>query len=79
MKRFLLTLSVALACTAAWADSPLDYPSIWRCDTSKPNWYCDEDAQQPQRQVAPPAPAPQASASRPRASVCAKSRSTVAS
>lgn len=65
MKRSLLILSIALASSAAWAGSPLDYPSIWKCDTSKPNWYCDEDAPQPQRQVAPPAPAPQASAPRP--------------
>ena len=64
MKRYLTIMAIALASSAAWADSPLDYPSIWKCDTSKPNWYCDEDAQQPQRKAAPPAP--QASAPRPR-------------
>jgi conjugal transfer pilus assembly protein TraF len=37
------------------AESALDYPSIWQCDTRKFNWYCDEDEQKPEP-VAPPAP-----------------------
>lgn len=65
MKRSLLMLSIALASATAWADSPLDYPSIWKCDTSKPNWYCDEDAPKPQRTANVPAPAQQVSAQRP--------------
>jgi conjugal transfer pilus assembly protein TraF len=24
----------------------LDYPSVWRCDVNKPNWYCDIDEEE---------------------------------
>lgn len=50
------------------AQSGLDYPSVWVCDTKKFNWYCDEEerARQAQAQAKPrplppviaPAPAP---------------------
>lgn len=40
--------------------SALDYPSVWRCDTDKFNWYCDlDEAAPPERKpAAQPAPAP---------------------
>ena len=45
---------LALLCGCAGAQS-LDYPSIWQCDTNKPNWYCDIGESEP---VAPAPPRP---------------------
>lgn len=56
MRKILYFLFGMLAIPGASADG-LDYPSIWKCDVSKPNWYCDED-----QSVAPP-PVPAATPS----------------
>ena len=47
----LFAASVSVAQTQA-----LDYPSIWRCDQAKFNWYCDED-EKPRQNMPAPAPA----------------------
>lgn len=38
------------------AQNSLDYPSVFKCDTNKFNWYCDMDEEQPRRPVQPAAP-----------------------
>ena len=38
--KHLLAIGLVGLGVAAFA-SPLDYPSVWRCDANKPNWYCD--------------------------------------
>lgn len=39
--------------------SPLDYQSVWQCDSAKFNWYCDqEDDAPPETKQAPPPPPP---------------------
>lgn len=54
MKRSLLLLAIITGCANAQS---LDYPSIWRCDANKPNWYCDfEDAKRPPIQSTPAPP-----------------------
>jgi len=55
--RHLICLAALLAAStfSARAQSALDYPSAWRCDQAKFNWYCDEDAEPAQSR---PAPAP---------------------
>lgn len=56
--------AVAVATLAAQAgplqasDSALDYASVWRCDASKPNWYCDADEAAP-TPLPPVLPAPE--------------------
>lgn len=46
-KRPPLLALLALLCGTAGAQS-LDYPSVWKCDVNKPNWYCDiEEGVQP--------------------------------
>lgn len=54
MRRCLLTLGWLLA-SAAHAEGTLDYASIWQCDASKFNWYCDQDEAPPAIRKAPPA------------------------
>lgn len=40
----LVCLLLTVNCTAISAIyTPSDYPSIWECDNSKFNWYCDEE------------------------------------
>ncbi|MCF7697089.1 conjugal transfer protein TraF [Mycetohabitans sp. B2] len=41
LKRTLLALVIVSG--VAHAESVLDYPSVWKCDTDKFNWYCDMD------------------------------------
>lgn len=37
--------------------SPLDYQSVWKCDSAKFNWYCDQDDAPPKEaKQAPPSP-----------------------
>ncbi len=52
MKRWLW---VALSLAQAAQAHSLDYPSIWRCDQPKMNWYCDEpdpaQAAQPKKRI----------------------------
>ncbi|MFN7570492.1 MAG: conjugal transfer protein TraF [Betaproteobacteria bacterium] len=44
MTRIALTLLLALTASGASAQGTgLDYPSIWRCDEPRFNWYCDDD------------------------------------
>ncbi len=54
-------MSLAALClllsTSLHAQS-LDYQSIWTCDNSKPNWYCDEEADQRARARPMPKPRP---------------------
>jgi len=41
--RFFLLMAVCCTSQASLSyASSLEYPSIWECDTAKPNWYCDE-------------------------------------
>lgn len=62
MNKLVTTLMLALAHVAAGAQS-LDYPSVWRCDANKPNWYCDDE--EPAAKKPPPAAPAQPQASRP--------------
>lgn len=64
MNKFkIFSLIVAAAITGELQASPknvFDYDSIWKCDSTKMNWYCDEEekkstpAQRPKAQVALP-------------------------
>ncbi|MDN5557702.1 MAG: conjugal transfer protein TraF, partial [Acinetobacter sp.] len=67
--KFLLLLVFALVGFEVNAEpkSVFDYDSIWKCDQTKRNWYCDDEpepvkatpAQRPkQEQVASPQPSP---------------------
>lgn len=58
MKLFVTLLALAAAASSAFSQTALDYPSVWRCDASKFNWYCDEDP-------TPPKPADKPAAARP--------------
>lgn len=49
-----LFLVLGLLAGVAQAESSLDYPSIWKCDTSKFNWYCDDEPVRPQARPARP-------------------------
>lgn len=49
MKRALVAMVVALATAAGASAGSLDYPSIWKCDQAKFNWYCDEDEEPVQK------------------------------
>jgi conjugal transfer pilus assembly protein TraF len=63
-----MVMVAALLITAGNAraqDRALDYPSVWKCDEAKFNWYCDEDEQPKQSRPAPPVAAP-AGKARPR-------------
>lgn len=57
MKKIALSLALAFAGLAHAQGSALDYPSVWRCDEAKFNWYCDSD-DEPKATKAAPAPAP---------------------
>ena len=54
--KVLALLLLVLACGAARAQvGPLDYPSVWDCDDTKFNWYCDD---RPAPPSGPPRPEP---------------------
>lgn len=57
MKKAILALALGLAGAAHAQSSSLDYPSVWRCDEARFNWYCDAD-DEPKATRAAPAPAP---------------------
>ncbi|WP_459203447.1 conjugal transfer protein TraF (plasmid) [Ralstonia pseudosolanacearum] len=66
LKRSLLCLAVlSLLAGTTHATSPLDYPSVWKCDADKFNWYCDMDEAKPQP-ASTPAPQPAAKATPPK-------------
>ena len=53
-------------CGNVFAQSAIDYPSMWDCDSHKFNWYCDQqDAKPPVREPAAPVGGPPAQASQP--------------
>ncbi len=52
VRQSLIALSLMFG-AAAHAESALDYPSIWTCDSNKFNWYCDQE-----EAAAAPAPMP---------------------
>lgn len=56
-----LAAVLLLAGAARAAGGTLDYPSVWRCDQPKVNWYCDsdEDPAPPPPATKPVLPAPQ--------------------
>ena len=54
MKRAVFFAAVLLAGAAHAQTNSLDYQSIWRCDESKFNWYCDEDEQAKARATSTP-------------------------
>lgn len=57
--RLLIIFAGLLAIGHAKAQNSLDYPSAFRCDTSKFNWYCDLDEERQSRATptqAPPMP-----------------------
>ena len=59
MKKTLLCVILAAVGAAHAQGSALDYPSVWRCDEARFNWYCDADDETKQTRVAPaPAPTP---------------------
>lgn len=51
-KRSPLVFLLALLSGYASAQS-LDYPSVWRCDANKPNWYCDIEEDVPRAAARP--------------------------
>jgi conjugal transfer pilus assembly protein TraF len=59
MRNAMLIPLLLLACASHAQTGGLDYPSIWRCDEAKFNWYCDadEEPRQSRREEAPKAPA----------------------
>lgn len=59
-KTILFAVLSAMAGLSSASESALDYPSVWQCDSNKPNWYCDlEEAKAPQASPVVPTPAPQ--------------------
>ena len=53
-------------CGNVFAQSAIDYPSMWDCDSHKFNWYCDQqDAKPPVREPVAPLGGPPAQASQP--------------
>lgn len=62
LRRFVITIwaLASLHAGASFASTPggsgLDYPSVWKCDTSKFNWYCqvDETTQDDTKEAAIP-------------------------
>lgn len=59
----LLALVACVASISAQAQG-LDYPSVWKCDAAKFNWYCDEDEDEkaPAKPSTSAAPTPAAQA-----------------
>lgn len=55
MKTTLFSVILTVAGSAHAQASALDYPSVWQCDESKFNWYCDAD-DEPKPATAAPAP-----------------------
>lgn len=58
---FLLVLAVALlhpgaARANAAGSAGIDYPSVWACDQSKFNWYCDVEPEKPKQAAKPEEP-----------------------
>ncbi len=53
MRGFLFAI-IWIVTTAASAQDALDYASIWKCDASKFNWYCDQEEEPPPRLPTPP-------------------------
>jgi conjugal transfer pilus assembly protein TraF len=55
-----IPIALLFAAGACYAqNSGLDYPSVWRCDEAKFNWYCDaEDEPIQKRPVSPGTPQP---------------------
>ncbi|MCC7005672.1 MAG: conjugal transfer protein TraF [Ottowia sp.] len=51
----LVTSAISLGLAQASSTSPTsgDYPSVWQCDNSKFNWYCEEQARQREEITAP--------------------------
>jgi len=60
MTRFVTFIFLASVMQFSHASNALDYPSVWQCDISKPNWYCDEEEAQipPVKSVPQPAASP---------------------
>jgi conjugal transfer pilus assembly protein TraF len=50
LMRMLLATALVGAATLAQAGADLDYPSVWTCDTTKLNWYCDPQEETPAAQ-----------------------------
>jgi conjugal transfer pilus assembly protein TraF len=62
LMRLLSAVLLLVAATLAHAGPDLDYPSVWTCDTTKLNWYCDpQEAPPPAAATQSPAAAEQAS------------------
>ena len=50
-----LCLGIGIGTSARAQGSALDYPSVWRCDEAKFNWYCDVEDEPKPAQASPPA------------------------
>jgi len=48
-----LCMSITFFCSALYAQSAVDYPSQWDCDSHKFNWYCDQQDAKPQAREEP--------------------------
>lgn len=58
MSAVLAALVAVAGAAAAQTTNSLDYPSVWRCDEAKFNWYCDlEDEPKAPAAASRPAPA----------------------
>lgn len=62
MKRLIAVSLVGLGLGAI--ASPLDYPSVWRCDANKPNWYCDAEEEREAQNQRPAPSQPQSNKSK---------------
>lgn len=54
MKKLAFLVALVLAGSAHAQRNALDYQSVWKCDESKFNWYCDEDEKPAPQLQAPP-------------------------
>ncbi len=56
----LIYVAAGLQAGAAWAHTAgsagIDYPSVWACDQSKFNWYCDTEPEKPKQPSKPEEP-----------------------
>ena len=53
LRRLLVSITVATLLPGAVlarvpADTVIDYPSVWQCDTTKFNWYCQDEEETPE-------------------------------